>query len=243
VREECQNLADGRVLVSLGLLCEMTVSVRNGAGRHGPGDLVPAADELDVAVRVLGPSWSRAAHVALYANGIQIREAEIGDVSSGARAQVTEKGVKWKGNWRLPRFRHDVHLAAIATGPGVKELFWPIARPYQPSSPVWNSYVVGSTGAVWIDADASGRFNPAFEYATRLVDESQTDLTRLASRLAEYDASVAAQAARLCHVRKLGTPTDLLKAASRAESTTIRDGFQAYVEEWKESEAARAASK
>ena len=24
----------------------------------------------------------------------------------------------------------------IATGPGVKELFWPIARPYQPSTPV-----------------------------------------------------------------------------------------------------------
>jgi hypothetical protein len=248
VREACQNLADGRVLVSLGLLCEMTVSVRNGsdrngAGRHGPGDLVPAADELDVAVRVLGPSWSKATHVALFANGIKMREAEIGEVRAGAGERVNETGVKWKGSWRLPRFKHDVHLAAIALGPGVKELFWPIARPYQPSSPVWNSYVVGSTGAIWIDADESGGFNPAFEYATRLVDAAQNDLARLVSRLADYDAAVAAQAARLWHVRKLNTPAELLNAASRTEIMSIRDGFQAYVEEWKESETARAASK
>jgi hypothetical protein len=96
---------------------------------------------------------------------------------------------------------------------------------------------------VWVDADVSGRFNPAFEYATRLVDESQSDLTRVVSRLADYDASVAAQAARLWHVRKLGTPADLLNAASRTESMPTRDGFQAYVEEWKESETARATGK
>lgn len=248
VREACQNLADGRVLVSLGLLCEMTVSVRDGsvrdgAGRYGPGDLVPATEELDIAIRVLGPSWSKATHVALFANGIKIREAEIGDVTAAAGERVNETGVKWKGNWRLPKLKHDVHLAAIATGPGVKELYWPIARPYQPSSPVWNSYVVGSTGAVWTDADASGRFNPAFEYAVRLVDESQKDLTKLVSLLAEYDAAVAAQAARLWHVRKLNTPAELLNAASRSETKSIRDGFQAYVEEWKESETARTAAK
>ena len=248
VREACRSLADGRVLVSLGLLCEMTASGRNGslpngAGRHGPGDLVPAADGLDVAIRVLGPSWSKATHVALYANGIKIREAEIGDEPAGAGERVKETGGKWKGSWRLPRFKHDVHLVAIATGPGVKELFWPTARPYQPSSPVWNSYVVGSTGAIWIDADSSGRFDPAFEYATRLVDEAQNDLTRLVSRLSEYDAAVAAQAARVWHVRKLNTPAELLNAASRTAIMSIREGFQAYVEEWKESETARAAGK
>jgi hypothetical protein len=213
------------------------------AGRHGPGDLVPATDELDVAVRVLGPSWSKATHVGLYANGLKIRETEIRDGAAKAGQGVNEPGIKWKGTWRLPRFKHDVHLVAVAMGPGVKELFWPIARPYQPSSPVWNSYVVASTGAVWIDADASGRFNPAFEYATRVVDDSQNELPRLISRLAGYDAAVAAQAARLWHVRKLGTPAEMLNAASRTEITSIRDGFQAYVEEWKESETARAANK
>jgi hypothetical protein len=234
VRQACRNLAEGRVLVSLGLMCEMTV-----AGQYGPGDLVPANGELDVTVRVLGPSWSKATHVALYANGTKIREAEIGEVP----LEAGWSGVKWKGNWRLQKFKHDAHLVAIATGPGVKEPFWPVARPYQPSSPVWNSYVVGSTSAVWIDADSSGQFNPAFEYATRLVDDSRNELTNLVSQLADYDVAVVAQAARLWHVRKLGLPADLLKAASRTESATIRDGFQAYVDEWKASEIARAAGK
>jgi hypothetical protein len=196
-----------------------------------------------VAIRVLGPSWTKATHVALYANGIKIREAVVADAPAGDREGGNEPGIKWKGSWRLPHFKHDVYLMAIATGPGVKELFWPIARPYQPSSPVWHSYVVGSTGAVWVDADASGGFNPAFEYASRIVDESRDELPKLIARLADYDAAIAAQAARLWHVRKLSTPAELLHVASRTEIAAIREGFQAYVEEWKESETARAAGK
>jgi hypothetical protein len=231
VAATCRSLAAGRALVSLGLLCEITVD-----GRHGSGDLVTPSGEVEVAVRVLGPSWSKATHVALYANGVKIREAEISD---GAGI-LNEPGHKWQGIWRLPKFKKDVHLAAIATGPAVKELFWPIPRPYQPSSPVWHSCVVGSTGAVWIDADGSGRFNPAFEYATRLVDEAGTDFAKLLSRLTEYDEAVAAQAARIVHIRKLKTSAELLEAATRTESAAIRDGFQAYVDAWKESETARA---
>ncbi|MGE5190952.1 MAG: CehA/McbA family metallohydrolase [Deltaproteobacteria bacterium] len=232
VAEACRNLDAGRALVSLGLLCEMSVN-----GRHGAGDLVAPSGEIEVAVRVLGPSWSQATHVGLYANGVKIREAEIREAPRGSR----ESGLKWKGTWRLPKFKHDVHLAGIATGPGVKELFWPIPRPYQPSSPIWHPYVVGSTGAVWIDADGSGQFTPAFEYAARFVEESGTDFARLLSRLAEYDEAVAAQAARIVHVRKLKTPAELLDAATRTDVTSIRNGFQAYVEAWKESETARLA--
>jgi len=231
VSEACRNLAAGRALVSLGLLCDMTVN-----GRFGPGDLVAATDELEVAVLVVGPGWSKATHVALFANGVMIREAEIPEASRGSK----EAGHKWKGLWRLPKFKHDVHLAAIATGPGVKEPYWPIPRPYQPTSPVWNSRVIGSTGAVWIDADGSGRFTSAFEYASRLVEDSGGDVAMLLSRLAEYDEAVVAQAARLMHVRKLKTPAALLEIAARTEVAAIRDGFRTYVEAWKESETARA---
>jgi hypothetical protein len=229
VAQACRNLADGRALVSMGLLCEVVV-----AGQHGPGDLVTATDELDVAVRVLGPSWSRATNVALYANGVKIREAQIPEADSRA------PGIKWQGNWRLPKRLHDVHLAAIAIGPGVHEPFWPIPRPYQPTSPVWNSYVVGSTGAVWIDADGSGDFTSAFGYASRLVAESAADVARLMNRLADYDEAVAAQTARLLHVRKVKTPAELLQDAARTDSRSIKAGFQAYVDAWKESEIARA---
>ncbi len=232
VTEACRNLAAGRALVSLGLLCEIIID-----GRHGPGDLVVPSGEIEAAVRVLGPSWSRATHVALYADGVKIREAEIREPAQGSR----ESGLKWSGTWRLPNFKHDVHLAAIATGPGVNELFWPVPRPYQPSSPVWQSYVVGSAGAVYIDADGSGQFTPAFEYATRLVDDSGNDFARLLSRLAEFDEAVAAQAARMVHVRKLKTPADLLDAATRTDVSSIRDGFRASVEAWKEVETARLA--
>lgn len=231
IKLACRNMAEGRVLVSLGLLCEITVD-----GRHGPGDLVSAINELDVSVRVLGPGWTKASHVALYANGIKIREADIGE----RPLESPELGIKWKGSWRLPKFKHDVHLVAIATGPGVKELFWPIPRPYQPTSPVWNSYVIGSSGAVWIDADGSGRFTPAVEYATRLVDESGSDFTKLIAQLGNFDAAVAAQTARVLHTRKLKMPADLLDATARTDVAAIRDGFQAYVEAWRECVVARA---
>ena len=97
------------------------------------------------------------------------------------------------------------------------------------------------TGAIWIDADGSGQFTPAFEYASRLVEASGMDFDRLLSRLAAYDESVAAQAARLVHVKKLKSPTGLLEIAARTEVAAIRDGFRAYVEDWKESETAAAA--
>src|SRR5206468_2838161 len=65
VADACRSLAEGRTLVSLGLLCEMTID-----GKYGPGDLVPAPGDIDVAVRVLGPAWTKASRVELYANGI-----------------------------------------------------------------------------------------------------------------------------------------------------------------------------
>jgi hypothetical protein len=122
----------------------------------------------------------------------------------------------------------------------VKEPFWPIPRPYQPTSPVWHSYVVGSTGAVWVDADGSGEFTSAFEYASRLVAEIAADFSRLMKQLADYDEAVAAQAARILHVRQLKTPFELLEAAVQTDSQSIKDGFRAYVDAWKESETARA---
>src|SRR5262249_50697417 len=115
------NFAGGRVLLSCGLLADITVH-----DKYRPGDLVPANGDVKVAVRVLGPSWATADKVELYANGIKVREAHI--------AEGNKAGIKWQGEWTLPRFRHDAHLVAITSGPGVRELFWPIARSYQPTS-------------------------------------------------------------------------------------------------------------
>ena len=119
VNEAVKNFVAGRVMVSCGLLAEITVD-----GKYWPGDLAPAKVDVVASVRVLGPAWATADRVELYANGVKVREATIKD---GEKA-----GVKWSGKWTLPRPAHDVHLVAVATGPGVEGLFWPIGKPYQP---------------------------------------------------------------------------------------------------------------
>ena len=55
-----------------GLLAEIKVD-----GGFRPGDLVRADKEVVVAVRVLGPEWSKASNVTLYANGVAIRESPV----------------------------------------------------------------------------------------------------------------------------------------------------------------------
>src|SRR5262249_15164060 len=156
----------GKVMVSCGLLAEITVN-----DRYGPGDLVPAKGEVKVAVRVLGPGWATADRVELFANGVKVREAQIKDRN--------RDGVKWSGEWALPRPRHDVHLVAVATGPAVTSLHWPIAKPYQPTSPVVESRVIGLTGAVWVDGDGDGKRTSARDYARKLMGEANADWPKL----------------------------------------------------------------
>lgn len=227
----CESFAAGHVLVSLGLFCEITVN-----GQYGPGDLAPASPTFNVALRVSGPTWTQVDHVTLYANGIPIREAKIDPDSPESR----RGGVKWEQTWSLPRPRHDVHLAAVATGPGVRQPFWPIAKPYQPTAPEWQPYVIGSTGAVRLDADGSGRFESAHEIAKRHVTAAAGDIPTLLASLAECDEAVAAQAASL--LREAGTaPVDpALTAALRTAAPAIRRGFETYATQWRDSQIARA---
>jgi hypothetical protein len=50
-----ESFLAGRVLVSCGLLVDITVN-----DTYGPGDVVPAGDAVRVRLRVLGPSWATA---------------------------------------------------------------------------------------------------------------------------------------------------------------------------------------
>jgi hypothetical protein len=230
VGEAVSSFLAGRVLVSCGLLADITVN-----DKFGPGDLVPAAGEVKVAVRVLGPGWTAADRVELYANGQRIREARIAD---GRR-----RGVKWTGEWTLPPFRHDVHLVAVATGPGVRELYWPIAKPYQPTSPVANPRVIGSTGAVWLDADGDGRPTSAFEYAQRLTREAGADVSKLMQFLAGYDEAVTIQAVNLLHARGEAVQELKFLEAARRAGPQVERGVQRYLEAWRASQLARGKSK
>ena len=151
--------------------------------------------------------------------------------------------MKWSGEWELPRFRHDVHLVAIASGPGVRELYWPIAKPYQPTSSVVNRRVIGATGAVWLDGDGDGKWTCAFDYARRLVREAGEDVPKFMKALGEYDEAVAAQMASLLQARGVSLQDAQVQTAARQAGAHVERGFQAYAEAQRESQIARAAKR
>ena len=218
-----ERVRRGRVMVSYGLLAEIDVDGR------GPGELVSPRGALDVRIRVKGPGWSRAERVALYVNGVQVRQEQIQTAAAA--------GVKWAGTWRLPRPAHDVHLVAIATGPGVAAPYWPTAKPYQPTSIEFTPYVLGLSGAVFVDADRSGTFDSAYEYARREV--SATHDMPLEMRLGSYDAAVATQAASLLRAQEPGNFEPRLRAMILGAPPHVADGLRAYLEAWRESRTAR----
>jgi hypothetical protein len=219
------SFRQGRVSVSYGLLTTIKVN-----GRAGPGDTLRADGEVDVEVAVHGPSWTRADRVELHANGVKIREALI-PTDHAARA-----GLKASHAWRLPRFRHDVHLTAVAVGPGVTAPYWPAAKPYQRTNPHWTPYVWACTGAVGLDADNSGTFESAHAYAQRVLSNAKSDPAAVMTALAEYDAAVAAQAASILRVGdRVASPDALDDWSRRAPSPAVREGFTAFSDAWRAS--------
>lgn len=212
------SLRAGTVMVSYGLLTEIDV-----AG-HGPGELVEhAGGRLAVRVRVKGPGWTRADRVVLYANGVRVEDAAITD---GAAA-----GLKWEGTWRLPAPAHDLHLVAVATGPGITAPHWPTAKPHQPTSPDFTPYVLGVSGAVFVDVDRNSTFESAAAYARRAVEGATTD-RQLADRLARHDGAVATQAASLLRARDPSGFAARMRSLAGRVPSPVAAGLQAYLDAW-----------
>jgi len=217
VKEAVENFRQGNVMVSFGLLAQIKIN-----NRYGPGDLVPASDDLNISVSVQGPGWVKASRVALYANGQKIREEAIGHQSENA------SGVKWRGEWTLPAPDHDLFLVAVAEGPGMSAPFWPIPKPYQADSPAWVPSVMGSSGAVWIDADKDGHRTSAYDYAKELLETSNEDISLLIGKLAVHDEAVAIQVAALLDERGILSRLDIEKILLHAAPAT-RSGFMKFV--------------
>ena len=216
VSEALKNFLEGNVMVSFGLIAEIEIN-----DSYGPGELVPASDEVKIAVKVSGPAWAWAEKVSLYANGKKIREATV--------EKKKAAGEKWSGVWNLTVPTHDVYLVAVAEGPGRSLPYWPIARPYQPTSPEWNPLIVGLSGAVWLDGDKNEKRNPAVNYAESVWRQSDGNVSTLIQSLAAYDESISIQAAALLH--KNGTNLngpEMAKALRRASPET-RSGFQTVI--------------
>jgi hypothetical protein len=197
VDEACQNLKRGRALVSLGLLANLTVNEKFGVGDLATG----LGDELHITVSVQGPSWVSADRVELFANGVRIRDQSVEQPTASPPGSRSASPLRLELSWRIPRPKHDCFLVALASGPGVREPFWAVARPYQPSSPKWDPRVLGATNPIWIDADGDGQFTPARQYARQLLREHDNNPAALESVLADFDSAVAAQVQSLAKAR------------------------------------------
>ena len=225
------NFLAGKVLVSYGLLAELTI------GDATSGDMAAASgDEVEAAIRVLGPHWTEATKVQLYANGQLIREQSV-----RARAEDgLPEGVQWQGRWRLPRPPHDIHLVAVALGQGVDGPYWQTAKPYQPTSPDWSPYTLGVSGAVWLDADGDGRRTSAREYAERAFEAAGGDLEKLLAGLKSLDAAIAAQAAQLYQASGQPLAGEAYERTMKSAAPHVAAGFAAWRRAWRDHELARA---
>jgi hypothetical protein len=218
VGEACRNLRAGRAVVSLGLLARLTVD-----DRFEPGDLATGVGEtLRVTVRVLGPSWSRADRVELFANGLKVEERRL-EPSSKA-------GEKARVEWQYPRPSRDIALVAIASGPGVTAPYWPIAKPYQPSSTEWTPRVLSITNPVRIDADGDGVWNSPRYYAQLAIEFVGTEPTKLFPFLGAFDEAVAVQAAAFCLPAGSDARGPEFERALDSAPETVQRGFAAYQE-------------
>ena len=216
VAAACESLLRGRATVSLGLIAQIKVD-----GRYGPGDLVPASgSEIDVEARIFGPSWTRCERVELYSNGERIRDEWVDGGWTG--------GEKARFRWKIDRPPNDVHLEVVASGPGVRELYWPLARPYQPTTPLWNPRVIGITNPVWVDADGDGAFTSPRALAAKVLALHEKDLPAMVIELGHYDEAVATQAASLLRTAGIDVRTLEVQRAVQNAAAPVRRGFAAY---------------
>jgi hypothetical protein len=226
------SLLAGRVMVAYGLLAELTVDHEFTSGDTAP----VAGDEFSAGIRVLGPHWANVERIQLYANGELIEDRAIERLP----ADEVGEGVIWQGEFTLPTPAHDQHLVAIAIGPGIEGLYWPTAKPYQPTSPDWEPHTLGCSGAVWLDADGQPGFTSARDYAASTWLLAEGDFQKQLGLLSQYDAATAAQAAAFYHTGG-GSPTsDEYRSAMTSGPASVQAGFQRYFHAWRAGEVARS---
>jgi len=230
VESAVEGFVAGKVLVGFGLVADLLV---DGSGR--PGDTVSAKGDLEVAVRVLGPTWLEAERVLLFANGEPVRETAIG------REGQDERVEKWAGTWTLEAPTQDLHLVAVALGPGIEEPYWTVSRPYQADGSAWRPYVLGLSGAVRIDAEGDGAWTSPREHAERLLEESGGEVPSLLRSLAAYDAATAVQAACLLDEGGLSPGSADWERHLAAATAEVRAAFARFEASWETSRQAPRA--
>jgi len=212
-----KNFSAGRTTVSFGLMTEMIID-----SLFGPGEIAPSGDRLHVHVKVWGPDWARADRLMIFVNGEKVRHTAINDKGSA--------GLKWEEKFMLPRPQHDIHVVAVAEGPGINAPYWPIAKPFQPRSADIHPIVLGVTNAIRIDADNDGKFTSAYEYAKQLWDSCGGNLSAYVKRLAGYHQSVSIQAGRVLAEGRREVLSPQIQKIFAQGRPHVRNGFKKFTD-------------
>ena len=231
VSNAVDSFLQGRVLVSYGLLTKLVVEDSFQSGETATVD----GDTVRLKVDVLGPHWTHASRILLYRNG-----QEIANRDTSEKRTNLATGVKAVEEFSVPKPKHDVHLVAIAIGPGIDDLFWKTAKPYQPKSPDWQSHVIGCSGAVWLDADEDGKTTSAYEYARDIFIDANGDLNAILKSLEDFDEATTIQAAHMVQQAGKSLLDDSNQAAIRKAAPQTRRGMHQYLNAWRESQMAKA---
>lgn len=183
--EAClKSLANGQSLVSYGVFVRV---IAEGGYEAGELAVVDRERPIKVKVEAQTPNWINADRVQLYLNGELLEERSLG----GAVGRGV--GKMWQESFEIKPASFDAHVVAIVTGPGIEEVYWRCAKPYQPTTTHWRSRVFGCSGAVWLDRDANGKRNSARDYASEIVEREGGDLESIVAALRGYDRAVAIQ--------------------------------------------------
>jgi hypothetical protein len=226
VDDAIQSLLAGEVLVSLGLFCEMSIN------RVQSGQLVPHSAKYLMRTTVQGPSWIRADRVKLYRNG------HLWQTYIVPRKELEAGGEKWSLEIDLPPTDRDQHWVAIAEGQPLLKNVWPIAKPYQPTSPDWSPKMVGVSGAIWIDADGNGQRTTPIAQAAALI-EQHDELSALMAAISDCDIATVLCVFDILESRGFAPTDSRLRKQVDASGPTIKDAFALFADSWRSSQKAR----
>ena len=216
VAKACDSFRNLRAYISMGLLVRLRVE-----DQFTVGDLATnLKEQMLVNLRVLGPSWVKADKVTLYANGKTIVQKNL---------EPNKRIEKANLKLTLPRPKHDVHLIAVASGPGIRAPFWESPRSYQPTSRKHKPLVQGATNPIWIDGDGDGKFTAARDYAKHLMKVHGKDLPKLLKALEPFDQAVAEQAAELLVAAGQDVRNARFQEHLNTSTTATRMGFTAFI--------------
>jgi hypothetical protein len=126
-RDQINNFIKGYVGVSFGLFTQLEVKKELSGNKTA-------------SIKVYAPSWIRADKVYLYANSKVIFTSKVSGKHKG--------GLIAKYDIPISGLADGTLLVAVAEGADPKVPWWPIAKPYQHTSPAVNPIVLGLTGVV-----------------------------------------------------------------------------------------------